>query len=123
MFQPSASISVMAGGRTPLNGKRLGEEMSKKICGLFALLAILGLVFFLINCGSSSSRPADVLYVLSQGANNIGYYSIDLGNGRLSLINKTTESDTTPSSIILDPNGTAAYVLNTGSNTITSYTV
>src|SRR5436305_1241879 len=123
MFQPSASISVMAGGRTPLNGKRLGEKMSKKICGLFALLAIFGMASFLVSCGSSSSRPSDVLYVLSQGEKNVGYFAIDLSNGRLSLINKTAKTDSTPSSIVLDPNGTAAYVLNTGSNTITSYTV
>jgi 6-phosphogluconolactonase (cycloisomerase 2 family) len=112
----------MAGGRTPADGKRLGEQMSKKISGLFALLAFLGLSLFLINCGSSSSRPAGVLYVLSQGENNVGSFAIDLGSGRLSLINKTAPADTTPSIILLDPSGNVAYVLNTGSNSITSYT-
>src|SRR5213593_4131845 len=123
MFQPNASVSVMAGGRTPADGKRLGEQMSKKISGLFLLLAFLGLSLFLINCGSSSSRPAGVLYVLSQGENNVGSFAIDLGSGRLSLINKTAPTDTTPSTILLDPTGTVAYVLNTGSNSITTYTV
>src|SRR2546426_1323575 len=123
MFQPNASVSVMAGGRTPADGKRLGEQMSKKISGLFALLAFLGLSLFLINCGSSSSRPAGVLYVLSQGENNVGSFAIDLGSGRLSLLNKTASTDTTPSTILLDPTGTVAYVLNTGSNSITTYTV
>lgn len=97
--------------------------MSKKIPGLFALLAFLGLILFLINCGTSSSRPAGVLYVLSQGENNVGSYAIDLGNGRLSLINKTAAADTTPSSILLDSTGTVAFVLNTGSNSITAYTI
>src|SRR5713226_8230055 len=105
MFQPNASVSVMAGGRTPADGKRLGEQMSKKISGLFALLAFLGLSLFLINCGSSSSRPAGVLYVLSQGENNVGSFAIDLGSGRLSLINNTASTDTTPSTILLDPTG------------------
>src|SRR2546423_948745 len=123
MFQPNASVSVMAGGRTPADGKRLGEQMSKKISGLLALFAFFGLTLFLINCGSSSSRPAGVLYVLSQGVGEVGSYAIDLGNGRLSLLNKTTPTETTPSTIILDPSGKSAYVLNTGSNTITSYTV
>ena len=113
----------MAGERTPADGKRLGEQMSKKISGLFALLAFLGLSLFLVNCGSSSSRPAGVLYVLSQGENNVGSFAIDLGSGRLSLLNKTASTDTTPSTILLDPSGTAAYVLNTGSNSITTYTV
>ncbi len=96
--------------------------MSKKISGLFALLAFLGLNLFLINCGTSSSRPAGILYVLSQGSNNVGSYAIDLSNGRLSLINKTSAADTTPSSILLDPSGKVAFVLNTGSNSITAYT-
>jgi hypothetical protein len=96
--------------------------MSKKIPGLLALLAFLGLSLFLINCGTSSSRPSGVLYVLSQGENNVGSYAIDLSNGNLSLINKTSPADTTPSSILLDPAGTVAYVLNTGSNSITTYT-
>ena len=96
--------------------------MSKKISGLFALLAFLGLSLFLANCGSSSSRPAGVLYVLSQGENNVGSFAIDLGSGRLSLLNTTSAADTTPTSILLDPSGNVAYVLNTGSNSITTYT-
>src|SRR6267154_1521644 len=123
MLQPNASVSVMAGGRTPADGKRLGEQMSKKISGFLAVVAFLGLTLFLINCGSSSSRPAGVLYVLSQGESNVGYYAIDLGSGNLSLLNKTTPTETTPSAILLDPSGKVAYVLNTVSNSITSYTV
>jgi hypothetical protein len=118
----------MAGGRTPADGKRLGEQMSKKISGLFALLAFLGLSLFLINCGSSSSRPAGVLYVLSQGENNVGSFAIDLGSGRLSLINNTASTCPTltqtppvpcgfPESIILDPSGSVAFVLDQGDPT------
>lgn len=97
--------------------------MSKKISGCFALLAFLGLTLFLINCGSSSSRPAGVLYYLSQGENNVGSYAINLDSGALSLLNKTSLADTTPSTILLDPTGKVAYVLNTGSDSITTYTV
>lgn len=97
--------------------------MSKKISGLFAVLAFLGLTLFLINCGSSSSRPAGVLYVLSQGESNVESYAIDLGGGGLSLINKTSPTETTPSTILLDVSGNVAHVLNTGSNSITSYTI
>ena len=109
----------MAGERTPADGKRLGEQMSKKISGLFLLLAFLGLSLFLINCGSSSSRPAGVLYVLSQGENNVGSFAIDLGSGRLSLLNNTATTCTTapcgfPESIVLDPTGVNAFVLNQG---------
>jgi 6-phosphogluconolactonase len=123
MFQPNASVSVMAGWRTPADGKRLGEQMSKKISGWFALLASLGMALFLINCGTSSSRPAGVLYVLSQGENNISSFAIDLTSGKLSLTNHTAATDTTPSTILLDPAGKVAYVLNTGADSITTYTV
>ncbi|MBI3477245.1 MAG: beta-propeller fold lactonase family protein [Acidobacteria bacterium] len=127
MFQLNASIAVMAGGRTPADGKRLGEQMSKKISGCLTLLAFLGLTIFLVNCGSSSSRPAGLLYVLSQGENNVESYAIDLGNGKLSLTNKKAESDTAPSSILLDPSGKAAFVLNAGDksnpSSLTSYTL
>ena len=97
--------------------------MSKKISGSFALLGFMSLTLFLISCGSSSSRPAGVLYYLSQGENTVGSYAINLTNGGISLLNKTAPSDTTPSSILLDPTGKVAYVLNTGANTITTYTL
>jgi hypothetical protein len=90
-----------------------------KISGLFALLAFFGLSIFLISCGSSSSRPAGVLYVVSQGESNVGSFAIDLGNGKLSLLNKTATTCTTapcgfPESILLDPTGANAFVLNQG---------
>jgi len=97
--------------------------MSKRLSGCFLLLVFAGLSLFLLSCGSSSSRPAGLLYVLSQGENNVGYFAIDLNNGHLSLINKNTAADTTPSSILLNPAGSAAYVLNTGSNSLSSYTI
>ncbi|HWZ81832.1 MAG TPA: beta-propeller fold lactonase family protein [Terriglobales bacterium] len=94
--------------------------MSKKLSGW---LAFLGLTVLFVSCGSSSSRPAGELYVLSQGDNNVGYFAIDLSNGRLSLLNKTTKAGAAPSQILLDPTGKAAYVLNTASNDISTYTV
>jgi 6-phosphogluconolactonase len=103
--------------------------MSKKLSGW---LAFLGLTLLFVSCGSSSSRPAGELYVLSQGDNNVGYFAIDLTSGRLSLLNKTTKADAAPSQILLDPTGKAAFVLNTStdpqnvdppSNNISTYTV
>src|SRR5215475_3537751 len=119
----------MAGERPPLNGKRLGEEMSNRIRRTLTLLAIFGLVSLLLSCGSSSTHPSDILYVLSQGENNVGYFAIDLDKGGITLLNQTTPSDPNPTSIVLDPTGKAAYVLNPGpipaehANTITSYSV
>ena len=60
--------------------------MSKKIGGVVALAAMCALSLFLLNCGSSSSRPSGLLYVLTQGkqrrtGNNVSSFAIDLNNG------------------------------------------
>ena len=102
--------------------------MSKKISGCVPLLAFLGLTVLLINCGSSSSRPAGVLYYLSQGEQKVGSYAINLDSGALSLINKTASTCSAlsqvppvpcgfPEAIILDPSGSVAFVLNQGDPT------
>ena len=109
--------------------------MSKKIGGVVALAGLCALSLFLLNCGSSSSRPSGLLYVLTQGVNsegatgignNVSSFAIDLNNGNLSLINSnastcpTAASSTNPVpcglplDILLDPTGTAAFVLNQG---------
>ena len=107
----------------PVNGKRLGELMLKKIRGLMAFVSLLGLSLFLLNCGSSNSRPAGVLLVTSQGASTVGSYAIDLSNGNLSQINTSAATGGTPSDIVLDPTGAVAFVLNIGSADISAYTV
>ena len=129
----------MAGRASPADGKRLtnsfGELMLKKIIGgVVALVGLCALSLFLLNCGSSSSRPSGVLYVLTQGTNNggltgIGYnvtsFSVDLDNGNLSLVNSNastcpgaTASNPFPCGppldILLDPTGASAFVLNQG---------
>lgn len=103
----------------PVNGKRLGELMLKKIRGLMAFVSLVGLSFFLLNCGSSSSRPSGVLFVTSQGASTVGSYAIDLGNGHLSQLNTTASTCQTapcgfPLSVVMDPTGASVFVLNQG---------
>jgi hypothetical protein len=109
--------------------------MSKKIGLVVALVGMCALSVFLLNCGSSSSRPAGVLYVLTQGTtvegspgvgNNVSSFTIDLDSGALSLVNSnastcpTAASQTNPEpcglplDILLDPTGATAFVLNQG---------
>ncbi len=105
--------------------------MSKKIGGVVALTAMCALSLFLVNCGSSSSRPSGLLYVLTQGSNGTGNavssFAIDLNSGNLSLINSNASTCATagacglPLDIVLDPTGAAAFVLNQGA--ISSYSV
>jgi len=113
----------MAGWAVPADRKRLGEQMSKKMRGILAFLALVGLSFLLLNCGSSSSRPAGVLYVLSQGDSTVGSFAINLDSGKLSQINTKAQTAAAPLSILLDPSGVAAFVLNAGSSSISAYTV
>jgi Lactonase, 7-bladed beta-propeller len=99
--------------------------MSKKLSVFLALAGVCALSLFLLNCGSSSSRPSGLLYVLTQGNNGVGNnvtsYAIDLGSGNLSLINSKASTCTTsgvscglPLDIVLDPKGASAFVLNQG---------
>jgi len=98
--------------------------MSKKIGGVVALAAMCALSLFLLNCGSSSSRPSGLLYVLTQGSNGTGNavssFAIDLNSGNLSLINSNASTCAKagtcglPLDIVLDPTGAAAFVLNQG---------
>ncbi len=80
----------------PVNGKRLGVLMLKKLRGLMAFVSFLGLSLFLLNCGSSHSRPSGVLFVASQGASTVGSYAIDLTNGKLTQLNTTAPTGNTP---------------------------
>ena len=123
--------------------------MLKKIGGVVALVGLCALSLFLLNCGSSSSRPSGVLYVLTQGTVNggltgIGYnvtsFSMDLDSGELTLVNSNANTCAgatasnpfpcgPPLDVLLDPTGASAFVLNQGapSNliapTIYTYTV
>jgi hypothetical protein len=103
--------------------------MSKKIGLVFTLVGICALSS-LLSCGSSSSRPTGVVYVLTQGSNglgnNVSSFSMDLNSGGLSLVNSNASTCPTaatqmdpepcglPLNIVLDPSGANAFVLNQG---------
>lgn len=105
--------------------------MSKKLSVVVALVGMCALSLFLLSCGSSSSRPSGLLYVLTQGSNgtgnNVSSFSIDLNSGNLSLINSNASTCSTanacglPLDILLDPTGATAFVLSQGA--ISSYPV
>ncbi len=99
--------------------------MSKRTGGVLALVGLCALSSFLLSCGSSSNRPAGLLYVISQAQNNVSSFSIDLNSGALALINSNATTCTTlaqspavscglAASMLLDPSGAAAFVLNQG---------
>ena len=99
--------------------------MSKKTSGVVAFLALCGLSFFLLNCGSTVNRSSGLLYVLIQGSNEVSSYAVNLSSGNLSLINSNASTCPTatsnppvlcglPLDIVLDPKGSVAFVLDQG---------
>ena len=75
--------------------------MSKKIGLVVALGGLCALSLFLLNCGSLSSRPSGVLYVVTQGTtaqgapgigNNVSSFAMDYDTGNLSLINSNAST-------------------------------
>jgi Lactonase, 7-bladed beta-propeller len=104
--------------------------MLKKLGGVVALVGLCALSLILVNCGSSSSRPSGVLYVLTQGSNGVGNnvstFAMDLNSGGLSLVNSNASTCPTPATgtnpspcglpldILLDPTGATAFVLDQG---------
>ncbi|MGO8986504.1 MAG: beta-propeller fold lactonase family protein [Terriglobales bacterium] len=117
--------------------------MSKKLGFVVALLGLCASSLLLVSCGSSSSRPAGLLYVLTEGTtfnsslgNSVSSFAINLYNGNLTLINSNASTCPTqtascglPINIFLDPTNSVGFVLNQGIPTtpvapsIYSYTV
>jgi 6-phosphogluconolactonase (cycloisomerase 2 family) len=84
------------------------------------VLAALGVA--LVSCGGSS-RPAGVLFATTQGSTLVDSFGINLKSGVLSQISTGAATASAPGPILLDPTGNFAYVLNTGSNSVSTYTV
>ncbi|MGB9072284.1 MAG: beta-propeller fold lactonase family protein [Terriglobales bacterium] len=93
--------------------------MSKKSGGIFAFLGLVGLSVFLLSCGTKVSRSSGLLFVVSQGSNQVSSYAIDQNTGNLSYL-KTGASTCAatacgfPLNILLDPTNATTFVLNQG---------
>jgi hypothetical protein len=93
--------------------------MSKKTGGIFAFLGLLGLSVFLLSCGTKVSRSSGLLFVVSQGSNQVSSYAIDQSTGNLSFLKTGASTCATascgfPLDILLDPTNAVAFVLNQG---------
>jgi 6-phosphogluconolactonase (cycloisomerase 2 family) len=97
--------------------------MSKKTTGILLVAVLAGLSLLLMSCASSSSRPAALLFVALQGANQVNSYAVNLKSGNLSYIHTGAPTGALPTTMLLDPTGASAFVLNANDDTISSYTV
>src|SRR5579871_3174990 len=95
------------------------ERMSKRF-GLLGAMLVLGLIGFLLACGSNFNAGTDGLLIVgSQGSSALQTFAFTLNNGHINPINNPT-SDTanqscllngSPASMVVNPAGTFAYVI------------
>jgi 6-phosphogluconolactonase len=99
--------------------------------GCLQCVALLCSLVFLLSCGGSSGKSA-ILYLVSQGAapGTISAYSVNLKNGLISSSNgalrqvgKEVSTGTQPSALLFDPTKSFAFVANTGSDDISTFTL
>ncbi len=99
--------------------------------GCLRCVALLCSLVFLLSCGGSSGKSA-ILYLVSQGTDpgTVSAYSVSLKNGTihssnsaLTPIGKQASTGTQPSVLLFDPTQSFAFVANTGSNDISTFTV
>jgi 6-phosphogluconolactonase len=99
--------------------------------GCLRCVAVLCSLVFLLSCGGSSGKSA-TLYLVSQGTNpgSVSAYSVSLKNGTIHSSNgaltpdgKEASTGTQPSALLFDPTQSFAYVANTVSNNISTFTV
>ena len=87
--------------------------MLKKLSAILMALCALALILTFANCGTSSSRPAGVVLVTSQGDSTLLAYRADLTSGKLTQVNTSTSTTDQPTAVIFDPAGGFAYVAPT----------
>ena len=90
----------------------------------FAILAGLSIVF--LACGNNNSAlssGAGALYVTAQADSTISAFSVNLGSGAISAIGSSAATGSVPSAIAVTPSLNAAFVANSASNSISSYTI
>ncbi len=82
------------------------------------LLIVLPLLFILTSCSSSSSLSSTggtgFLWLTAQGNTTVQAYTINTGNGALSLNGSAVGTGNAPVSIIITPKGDAAFISNSG---------
>jgi 6-phosphogluconolactonase len=92
---------------------------------IFRLL-LPGLLIGMISCGSNNAllnTGAGLLYETAQSNTTISAFTVDLGTGGLSAISNSIGTGSVPSAIVIAPSANALFVANSGSNSISSYTI
>src|SRR5438309_670457 len=98
----------------------INQSMSKRFAWLLGVVVLVS-IGLLVACGSKYHSASDGLVVVgSQGSAVLETFSFSLANGHVSGISNPPSTTGSPSSIVVDPKGTYAYVL-IGQNAIASF--
>jgi 6-phosphogluconolactonase len=93
---------------------------------IFRRLLLPGLLVGMTSCGSNNAllnTGAGLLYETAQSNTTISAFTVDLSTGGLSAINTSIGTGSLPSAIVIAPTANALFVANSGSNSISSYTI
>ena len=86
------------------------------------LSLVLPLLLILASCSSSSSSllngGAGFLWLTAQGNTTVQAYTINLGNGALSLNGSAVGTANAPTSIVITPKADAAFISNSGTGAL-----
>lgn len=96
--------------------------MTFRVLG-FALFAVSLASLACSNNHSTVSSGAGVVYVTAQADSTISAFSVNLGSGAISSIGSNAATGSVPAAIAVTPSLNAAFVANSASNSISSYTV
>ena len=100
--------------------------MLKKLSAILMALCALALILTFANCGTSSSRPAGLILVTSQGDKTLLAYQADLTSGKLTQISTSVSTTDQPTAVVFDPGGSIAYVATdpaSGNGKVTAFPV
>jgi 6-phosphogluconolactonase len=85
------------------------------------------LLLCLMACGGNNSAltsgGAGLLFVTAQSNTTVSAFTVDLSNGSLSANGNSVGTGAVPSAIVVTPTTGVVFVANSGSNSISSYTV
>jgi len=99
--------------------------MGMKFCLVrYPVLAIS--LLCLTGCTSinnSATSGITYLYVTAQANTTISAYAVTQSSGALTTLGNAVGTGSVPSAIAVTPSGSALFVANTGSNSISSYTI
>src|ERR1700693_6425142 len=99
--------------------------MGMKFC-FVRYLALPISLFWLAGCTSvnnAATTGTSYLYVTAQANTTISAYTVTQSSGALTSNGNAVGTGSVPSAIAVTPSGTALFVANSGSNSISSYTI